>query len=227
LRRISSDPVRSPLLNDNERRTWMRSLALMDPRGLADASQAAIAAAEQKGRARVAALSKDNVDPIAEEIGMDGWRRRAVQWALMNDAAAVPSYFAMNELLRLGGGPEAEKLDGWGMAPQGSLRLQTPLRVQWWATTGREQRGMISAQIPDLNLHVAATLDRLKLPAMLARAVLARAVQDYVDQVRPTDSSDWLTLVRAAQALPQQKIEDYVASLTAEGPLFVAESSNK
>jgi hypothetical protein len=201
----------------------------MDPRGLSDTFQSAIAAAVERGRARVAALisSPGNADQIADVIGMDGWRRRAVRWALVNDAAAVPGYFTVTELLRLGGSPDVDTFDQWGMAQWGSLRLQTAPQVEWWATTGREQRAVLSTQIPDLNLHVAALLDQLKLPASLTKAVLERAVQDFVDQVRPTHSSDWLTLVKAAQELTLQKVEDYVASLTDEGPLFPAGPPSK
>jgi hypothetical protein len=71
----------------------------------------------------------------------------------------------------------------------------------------------------DLNLRVAVALSELKLPAALAKGVLAAAMQDYVDRVKPLYPDDWLTLVRSAQALSIQKMQDYVATLTANGPL--------
>jgi hypothetical protein len=33
---------------------------------------------------------------------MDGWRRRAGRWAIAHDAALVPSFFSLTELLYLG-----------------------------------------------------------------------------------------------------------------------------
>ena len=57
------------------------------------------------------------------------------------------------------------------------------------------------------------------MPAALAKHVLGAAVQDFIDQARPTDSNDWLALVRAAQAFTRERIEDYVATATADGPL--------
>ena len=44
-------------------------------------------------------------------------------------------------------------------------------------------------------------LKELRLPAAVAKVVLSGAVQDFIDEVRPTDDSDWLTLVRTARAV--------------------------
>jgi hypothetical protein len=74
-----------------------------------------------------------------------------------------------------------------------------------------------------LPLNVAVVLHNLHLPAVLARPVLAAAMQDFVDATNPTDGNDWLTLARAAQAIDRARFEDYIASATADGPL-VAES---
>jgi hypothetical protein len=63
-------------------------------------------------------------------------------------------------------------------------------------------------------------LRELGLPAATTPYVLTAAVQDYIDDVRPADNDDWLTLVRAAQAIPRERIEDYAAALTAGGPLI-------
>jgi hypothetical protein len=90
---------------------------------------------------------------------------------------------------------------------------------------GRLQFGLLATQVADLNLHVAEMLHRLQLPAVLAKGVLAAATQDYIDQVRPIHMNDWITLVRAAQAVSQDRIEDYVAALTAAGPLVPAQAS--
>jgi hypothetical protein len=71
----------------------------------------------------------------------------------------------------------------------------------------------------DLNLRVAVALHDLKLPAVLARDILLAATLDYIETVAPTDNGDWLTLVRSGQALPRQRIDDYIAALAARGPL--------
>ena len=79
--------------------------------------------------------------------------------------------------------------------------------------------GLMASTVADLNLHIAVMLRKLRLPAAVAKAVLSAAVQDFIDEARPTDFNDWLTLVRTAQAVPRERIEDYVAVATADGPL--------
>jgi hypothetical protein len=49
---------------------------------------------------------------------------------------------------------------------------------------------------------------------------LSGAVQDFIDEVRPTDDGDLLSLSRAAAAITRERIEDYIAAATATGPLM-------
>jgi len=92
----------------------------------------------------------------------------------------------------------------------------------WW---GLSQAGLPAILVADLPLNAAVVLHNLKLPAVLAKPVLAAAMQDFVDATNPTDGNDWLTLARAAQAIDRARFEDYVAAATADGPL-VAESAD-
>jgi hypothetical protein len=85
---------------------------------------------------------------------------------------------------------------------------------------GRWPQGTVATEVADLNLRVAVALADLKLPAALAKGVLAAAMQDYVDHVKPLHPDDWLTLVRSAQSVSNERIQDYVAGLTANGPLI-------
>jgi hypothetical protein len=62
-------------------------------------------------------------------------------------------------------------------------------------------------------------LKQLQLPAALARVVLSAAMQDFIDQVKPTDEADWITMVRVARTLTREQVEDYMAAATATGPL--------
>src|SRR5262249_17675348 len=86
---------------------------------------------------------------------------------------------------------------------------------------GRPQQGLVATEVADLNLRVAERLEAAKLPASLAPAVLAAAVQDFVERANPLHPNDWLTLVRAAQAVPDDRIDDYIASLTTGGPFVI------
>ena len=89
----------------------------------------------------------------------------------------------------------------------------------WRLLSGRPQLGLMAAAVPDLNLHVAMMLRELRLPAAVAKVILEAATQDFIDEVRPTDFNDWLTLVRTARTVSRERIEDYVATATAVGPL--------
>jgi hypothetical protein len=81
--------------------------------------------------------------------------------------------------------------------------------------------------VGDLNLRVAVALKELGLPAALAKGVLAAATLDFVERVKPLHPDDWLTLVRVAQALTIDRITDYVAALTADGPLVSTASAGQ
>jgi hypothetical protein len=228
LRRIDTGEVpQAPVLTVPDRDTFVKTVGLMNPFDLTDAGRDAIVAAIGRGRSRVTAIAKDPAgwDEAADQIRLDGWRRRAGQWATVNDAALVPTYFSLLELVHLGAPPDGLPLDQWGMASDASdacLCTEAPLPGRPMIVTGRPHLGLLASEVADVNLRVAEALASRHLPAALARGVLAGAVQDYLDQVRPLHPNDWLALVRTAQAIPDDRIEDYIAALTADGPLAPA-----
>jgi hypothetical protein len=126
----------------------------------------------------------------------------------------------MTDLPHLGGGAGVD-LSSWGMSALTALGfMHAPGGTRpSTALIGRPQVGLLATTVADLNLRVAVVLRELQLPAALAKSVLAAAVQDFLDQVRPSDVDDWLTLVRAAQGVSRERIEDYVAAAAAGGPL--------
>jgi hypothetical protein len=232
LRRIdTSELPPPPTLPAAERDTFTSTLALINPLKLTDAGGDAIVAAIGRGRARVARLSPRTSaewDEAADEIRMDGWRRRAGRWALAHDVALLPSLLSLTELVHLGAPPADLPLDEWGMAglsSDGCLCLTAPPVGHESIVSGRPQLGLLATRVADVNLRVAERLSTIGMPASLARAVLAAAVQDFVDQVRPVHFSDWLTLVRTAQAMTDDRIDDYVAALTTDGPLVAVPST--
>ncbi len=221
---------KSPLLS-NDRDTFIKSVALLNPHSMRDADRDAIATAVARGRARVAAAASvrtapDAFEVLADEIALDGWRRRAARWEIAHDPSGLASFFSLNELLALGGG-HSSQLNGWGMAAtplSGCLCTRVAAPNEWRIVSGRPQAGVMSSSVPDLNFQVAVMLSTLRLPASLAKFVLGAVVQDYIEQVRPNDPDDWPTLVGAASVVSRERMEDYVAAATADGPL-VPESS--
>jgi hypothetical protein len=228
LRRVTGDrAIEAPTLSTNERDAFGAAVAVLNPFDLRDRDRDAIATAIERGHTRVAALAEDSsrLQDVASEIHMDGWRTRALQWTLAHDPGRVGSLFSMTELLFLGGAPVAD-LDPWGMlalTSSGCLCPRVAPPNQWRLMTGRPQLGLMAEAVMDLNLHIAVTLQEMQLPAAIAKAVLTAAMQDFIDEVRPTDFNDWLTLVQTAQSVPRDRIEDYVSVATFDGPLVPQE----
>lgn len=232
LRQVSK-PVagRLPVLIDNERDTYAATAALLNATTLRDEDRDIIADAIERGRRRLQDLIDrsplETSDVLREDAVVDGWRRRALQWSIEHHANPF-AFLSLAELLQLGRPPAGAALDAWGTAVRRAdtcicTRLDQP--VQWFHLVGRSQLGILATQMPDLNLRVAVLLHDLHLPAGLAKDVLLAATQDFIDETAPTDSDDWLTLVRSAQALKRERVEDYVAALAAAGPLWPDEGS--
>ena len=103
-------------------------------------------------------------------------------------------------------------------------RLTPPGR--WPTLLGRPPLGLTATALADVHLHVAIMLKEMRLPAAVAKVVLSGAVQDFIDEAKPTDDGDWVTLVRAARAATRDRIEDYIAAATAAGP-FVPDAGRR
>jgi hypothetical protein len=76
-------------------------------------------------------------------------------------------------------------------------------------------------------LRTAEALSSRRLPALLMRDVAAFAMQDVMDTARPAYFDDWLALAFAARDLKDDRFDDYVAALTASGPLVPLKSVPK
>jgi hypothetical protein len=221
LQRLAGDAlVGPPVLGSNDRETFARSVALMNPYTLRDSERDRIGVAIQGGRQRAARAQTDaDLDALADAVRMDGWRRRALHWTAANEPERKLALLSLNELYVLGGGDISE-VDAWGtaMTPSwGCLCTRMPATNAWRFVTGRPQVGVLGSSVPDMMLHVAAGLHELDLPAGLARSVLSTAMQQFVDTVRPNDGNDWLALVHGALRMTRERLEDFVATAAAVG----------
>jgi hypothetical protein len=223
LRRLNYERVlEAPRLTSNERDIFAASVSLLDPFALRDADRDAIAAAIGRGRGRVGAVTVATLDALADEIGMERARRRALAWTTAHEPDRAISMFTLTEMLVLGGGRPGD-FNPWGMVTLAAgacacSRLAPP--GQWPALAGRPQLGLTASAMADLNLHIAMRLQEMRLPAALAPSVLAGAMQDFIDEVRPSDDADWLSMARTALTFSRERVEDYVAAATAGGPLM-------
>jgi hypothetical protein len=222
LRRLNFERVlEAPRLTTNQRDAFALSVALLNPFDLRDADRDRIADAIERGTQRVAALAGESaIEAVADELRMEPWRRRAIRWTIAHQRDRVESMLTLSELLILGGADPAA-FDAWGMVTvsSGCLCPRIPRPGSWPFLVGRPQLGLVAVGVADLHLYVARMLKEMQLPAALARVILSGAMQDFIDEVKPTDDGDWLTLVRRAHLIPRERVEDYIAAATAAGPL--------
>jgi hypothetical protein len=204
-----------------------------NPTDLTDDDLAAIVAAVARGHARVTALDKDPaaLSALVSDARLSEWRRAALPWMVTNEPGAIDTLFSLGEFFWLGldasaagepAGAAVKHLDAWGpsvLPAAGGLRVEFPRFEPWEDFSGRDSTGVVVSRIPDLKLRIAQTLVEFKLPAAIARAVLACATQDFLDESSPLRFDDWPTLVYHARTLSRDQLSDAIASLTAGGPL--------
>lgn len=231
LRRLDPTAMpQEPKLLPHQRITLAITAALLNPFEMTDATRDEIVATLGRGRARAAALTADNAEiaRVASEAGLSEWRRNALAWTAANDRAALADQFSLVELFWLGAprGAALRTLDRWGTASlplTGCLCLEMPRSRPWEDFAGRQTTGVIATRGADVALRVAEALAALHLPATLAPGVLAFALQDVSDLTEPSYPDDWGAFARAARELSNDRITDYVAALTANGPLVPQE----
>jgi len=227
LRRLSTDvPSRPPGLDVATRLGLARTVTFMDPWALDDRAQGEMAAAIERGRERARALAgrADAVDAAAREAGLEAWRHRALEWAVVHEPEALPRFFSLLQLFRLGG-PGDGPWDAWGtpsLGEDGAWRLRLPPPRPFDDLAGRRLGLLLSARFADLGLLAAVALHERGLPASLGPSLLAYLVQDLVDGCEPRGHDDWLALAQHVRDVPGERLDDMVAALVGDGPLLPA-----
>jgi hypothetical protein len=230
LRVSSKPPARRPSLGDAERRSFIDAVALVQPAFLTENDRDTILGAMRQGRARLhAAADPREAARIADDAGLSPARRALLAWAVAHDRERAGVFLSPSELLWLGlGNDGAGALHAWGapaVSRMGCLCLQMVVRRPWEGFAGRESRGMIASAFPDLNLRLAELLADLRMPAALLGPVLAAATVDFVDSAISRDFDDRRGLVEFVQSLRTERVEQYLALLTTDGPLVPLEEA--
>jgi hypothetical protein len=233
LRRVLGDmPFREPTLNQSERRILVAGLVLVAPASLHDSERAAVIAAIDRGRARVRDAAADATarTALCRDAGVCGWRNEVLAWASSEEPEALSSAISRTELAWLGWSGAGTPPDAWGpvtIAIDGALApgFRKPLPLE--LVSGRGPLAQALGRFADLKLRLAELTAALGVPATLLQAVMAPAVQDYLDEVRPSYPEDWPAMLLAVDRISQGRIEDYVASLTAAGGPLVPETASR
>ncbi len=224
LRRLSPEvPSRPPGIDARARLAFAQGAALLNPLDLDDGGRDAVAAAIRRGRARVRQLRDDapTLAAVAREAGLGAFRTGALRFVVVNEPSALPEFFSLAELFRLGI-PERAGGDVWGapaLAEGGGWRLRMPPPRPMDDLAGLRIDELLAARMPDLALRAAADLSARRLPASLAPALLTYVITDFAEEVEPIGNDDWLALSRYLLDMKPARVDDYVAALTGDGPL--------
>jgi hypothetical protein len=228
---LSAKPPPRPTLNGEDRRLFEQTVVLMEPSSLTDGDRDSIVRAMQKGRTRLASVrTAADSRAVADEIRLGPARRSLLPWVVTHDAARAAGFLSPSELLWLGleGLPVDVRLNEWGVPAEprlGCLCLQLLDRRPWESLAGRWNAGMIASGFPDLNLRLSELLAEMRMPAPLLAPVLASAVLDFVNTVTSRDQDDRRGLVEFVQRLESDRVEQYLALLTTDGPLVPSEET--
>jgi hypothetical protein len=235
LHRVETDRQPPPLMVDDlVQQTLAEHVVLLNPHRVDDRQRDEIAAALARGRSRVAGLagSGESVDDLAGVAGMSAWRREAVRWLAAADPAGLTRAFSLAELLRLGwtGDPLGARLHAWGVSARaltGSLRPRFPPPRPWEDLTGHRATGLLGTELVDVTLRVAELLAEARVPAALAPAILAAATWDVTADAPTMTADDWYGLVEPLRHLPRERLDDYLTTLTGDGPLGLPRASEE
>ena len=228
---LSAKPPPRPTLNGEDRRVLVETVVLMEPSALTDGDRDTIVRAMQRGRTRLASLrTAAGAREIADEIRLGPIRRSLLPWVVAHDLPRAASFLSPSELLWLGleGLPVDVRLNEWGVPAEprlGCLCLRLLDRRPWESLAGRWNAGMLASGFPDLNLRLSELLAEMRMPAPLLAPVLASAMLDFVNTVTSRDQDDRRGLVEFVQRLESDRVEQYLALLTTDGPLVPSEET--
>lgn len=227
LRRIGTDHApQAPAIHDNDRAVFAQAVALTNPYDLTDASRDRLADAQRQGRARLKSLlaTASGLDDLRRVVPFDEWRLRVIAWTATRQPARAMDLFTLADLVWLAPNdirtlPDLHEWGSSGLPSTGCLCTRFPDPGGWDEVVGRHSTGLLATRLVDLKLRIADLLAELKLPAGLARDVAAAAMQDMLGEARPVHFDDWLSIAHYVRDMTRARLEDFVASLTATGPL--------
>jgi hypothetical protein len=225
IRLSSKPPSRSPTMDDVDRQVMTDAAALAEPAALTEPDRDSVVEILRNGRIRLRAVrTPADAAAIADEIRLAASRRTLMPWVAAHDPGRLVPFLSPIELLWLGldAKPVEPRLQPWGGPAQprlGCLCVQMLDRRPWETLAGRWHLGFLASGLADLNLRLAELLAELKMPAPLLAPVLAAATVDFIENATSRDPDDRRGPIEFVQALGVDRVEQYLALLTTDGPL--------
>jgi hypothetical protein len=225
MRLSSKPPSRKPTMDDVDRQVMTEAVALAEPAALMDPDRDSVVDTLRNGRIRLAAvLTPAEALAIADEIRLAPSRRTLMAWVAAHDPGRLGAFLSPIELFWLGldAKPVDARLQPWGGPAEprlGCLCVQMLDRRPWETLAGRWHLGLLASGLSDLNLRLAELLSDLKMPAPLLAPVLAAATVEFIENATSRDPDDRRGPIEFVQALGVDRVEQYLALLTTDGPL--------
>lgn len=203
---------------------FVEAIALVPPT-LSDADRAAMVAAIRDGRQRLAGVrTASDAAVVAAGLKLSATRQSLLPWIAEHEPARLPTVLSPGELLWLGldGRAIDPRWQAWGAPAEsrlGCLCTQLLDRRPFETFAFRWGTGIFASAFPDLNLRLAELLLDLRMPAALLGPVLGAATLDFINGALPRNQDDRRALVEFVQELTTDRVEQYLALLTTDGPL--------
>lgn len=234
VRPISTDPpTRAPTIDAGTRDVLNQHVVVMSRSQPTDVARDRVAACLAAGRAEVTRLLAEPaaLDAPLARAGVSAWRREELRWVSRQASQNAADVLSLAELVRLGcDGDDTEGLmAAWGISGLplgGAFTRHYPDGMPWELFALRTGLAAMGTHFVDLNLRVAEALAELRMPAVLARPVLSLATYDFAMEVPLGSPDDWTALTTQARRLTTERIADYIAALTANGPLWPVAQAN-
>jgi hypothetical protein len=229
----SRPPASRPTVNDGDRRVFVETALLAQPQMFTDGDRDVIVAAFQKARAALRGIrTAADAAALLKDRAMDPARRTLLTWMATHDRDRLESFLSYSDLLRFGLDDDAPRpgLDNWGTSAEprnGCLCLQLADHSVSESLAGRPESGALATSFPDLNLRLAELLYELRMPASLLAPVLASATLDFITNARSRGHDDRRGLLEFVQGLAPDRVEQYLALLTTDGPLVPVDTGSE
>lgn len=231
---IGDDMPADPRVTAADRRALAHGMAQMSPFVLADRERDLIATALARGRAAIDAASAGDGTTwtgLTSAAGWSSWRRSALDYSVRHERDSVARLFTLADLFAIGSPAPADSsaLASWGgawLSAGESLGNSWPGARPWEDVVGRQGSGFVGGRFVDASLAIADALARRRFAAALTPWMLAAALADVAYRAPLAFDDDWYALSLHVRQWSELQVDDFIAALTASGPLVVPDNES-
>lgn len=226
-RLVQGRPVKQPTLGYAVADGLLRNAVLVKPWTVAAEDLTAVVDAYARGLAIRERWSRNgHGEDHVEASGFRGPRAAWLRWSSDRDEA-LNALTDLAAVASLGELPPASR-SSWGAA-QPLFVCACLARVEPdWSTAGRTRDAdAVVSTLLEPSLRVALELRRRGVPDALAPGVLMLVMADVIDTAVLSHPTDVRAIVAAVAGIPAVRFDDYVAAMTARGPVVHVDTAKE